>query len=78
MQMYKVYGFQHKVLNFNDQQIPGTFLYVGCEAPGVTGVQMERVFLSDNKAQGYSPQLGDKVDIRYNRFGKVDSVCAVK
>ena len=55
-------------------QINGYNLYLTEERDGVTGVSVERAFLSDRKMAGYVPQLGDHLELVYNRYGKVDSL----
>lgn len=40
----------------------------------VTGLSVERVFLSERKLSGYQPHLGDEITLVYNRYGKVDSI----
>ena len=41
-----------------------------------TGVQTERIYLSESKMEkiGYYPKVGDQVRVLYNRYGKVESV----
>ena len=41
-----------------------------------TGVQTERIYLSDAKMEkmGYYPKIGDQVRVLYNKYGKVESV----
>jgi len=71
----KVLGYAHKHLTFQDgRSCDGTFLYLSEERNDVTGVATERVFLSDAKADGYKPALGDELKLYYNRFGKLDAV----
>lgn len=40
----------------------------------------DRVFATDRRLveSGYAPQLGDMVEIKYNRFGKFDSFLLVQ
>lgn len=74
----KVIGYQHKTLNFKDgNSIEGYFLYLDTNNPNVVGIETERIFLSDKKADGYHPQLEDEIKVFYNRYGKVDSVLLV-
>lgn len=73
--MAKVLGFSHKHLSFDDgRSCDGFFLYLGDQRRDVEGLATERVFLSDAKADGYKPSVGDELKVYYNRFGKVDSV----
>lgn len=43
------------------------------------GVGVEKIFLSDSKLAycGYFPELGDEINVQYNRYGKVESVSQV-
>lgn len=71
----KLIGYQHKHLTFQDgRSTDGYFLYLSEERKGVEGVATERVFLTDAKANGYKPYLGDELRLFYNRYGKLDSV----
>lgn len=43
------------------------------------GVAVDKLFLSDKKvaACGYFPELGDEINVQYNRWGKVEAVLPV-
>ncbi len=73
---YEVLGYGRTEFKPDDSDRPicGTTLYVGYEREGFVGIATERIFLSDKKAGDFVPQVGDLVDIRYNRFGKVEAV----
>lgn len=71
----KVLGYSRKHLNFDDgRSCDGYFLFLSEERRDTVGVATERVFLSDQKGNGYEPSLGDDIKIFYNRYGKVDSI----
>lgn len=73
--MISVVGFRKKSFSFNDgNSVSGYELHLLSEDSNVTGNAVERVFVSDQKLGAYVPALGDSIDIRYNRFGKVQSV----
>lgn len=76
----KVIGYERKMLNFNDgRSVDGYFMYLSDDSRrSITGVMTERIYLSLNRACGYSPALGDEIKVFYNKFGKVDSVQLVK
>ncbi len=54
--------------------ISGYNLFLTGVADNVVGVAVERVFLSDRKLGDYKPQLGDTIELVYNRYGKVGSI----
>lgn len=56
------------------ESIFGYTLYLTEEREGVEGLAVERAFISDWKMGGYHPQLGDEVDLVYNRYGKIQSI----
>lgn len=43
------------------------------------GFGVEKIFLSDNKlAQcGYFPEIGDEINVQYNRYGKVETLVPI-
>lgn len=59
-------------------KISGLYLHLLCVDESVEGNSVERIFVSEKKLGDYSPEIGDEIDIRYNRFGKVDRVELVK
>lgn len=72
--MFEVVGYQHKELHFPDgNSCSGYYLFLTEERKGVTGIATERIFCSDSKID-FAPELGDEVEVNYNRFGKVASV----
>lgn len=78
--MYSVVGFRNKTFNFDDGKfVSGFELHVTEENSVVTGVAVDRFFVSMNKlTDGVVPSVGDVVDIRFNRFGKVQSCTVMK
>lgn len=77
--MTKIVGFRH--LDFKDNngsQIVGDKIYFTDDSNQyVTGVSTDTVFLPDGKLN-FNLALGQIVDIRYNKFGKVDNVSLIK
>lgn len=78
--MYKVIG--KRQTNFtpkdSDRSISGWNLYLVYNDPAIAGHGCDRIFVSDSKfVNSVVPDINDFVDIRYNRFGKVDS-CDVR
>lgn len=76
--MFEVVGFARSSFKSqdNNQTITGWNIYVQYEDPKVTGYKCERIYLNDGKCE-YSPQIGDKINVMYNRYGKVDSIYRV-
>lgn len=71
----KVVGYQTSSFDTRDgNHISGCFLFVSEERKNVIGVATERLFLSDNKLNGYKPTLGDEIKPYYNKYGKVDFI----
>lgn len=73
--MYEVVGFARSEFKPKDKQetICGWNIYVQCEDDKVTGYKCDRFYLGDGKCD-YQPQVGDRINVYYNRYGKVDSV----
>lgn len=78
--MYEVIGIQASKFKFKDQdkEIVGTTLYLTEERKYVTGLACERLFLTAEKMDGYTPAVGDLVDVHYNRFGKPQAINLIK
>ena len=73
--MSKVVGYENKTFKFEDgKSVSGLYLYLSEERAGVTGISCERVFVSDQKLEGYMPVLNDEIEVYYNRFGKPQRV----
>lgn len=78
--MYQVIGFQKRHLTFKDgNSVDGYYLYLTQQREGVQGYLTESVFISDAKlsAAGYTPGLSDRINIYYNRYGKVEMISKV-
>lgn len=73
--MSKVVGFEGKTFTFDDgNTVKGFYLHLEEKTGGVTGIAVERVFVSEKKLAGYTPVLGDEIVVSYNRFGKPQSI----
>lgn len=71
----EVAGFRKTSFTANDGSvISGTTLYVTYGDSNVNGVVCDRVFVSAARLGSYDPQLGDVVNLDYNRYGKINSV----
>lgn len=83
----KVLGIQRSVVfDFKNQKneqvhLEGAKLFLGEERPGVEGISViEPVFVNNTKPcypKVSELNVGDEVNIYYNRFGKVDSFCKI-
>lgn len=75
MEKWYVIGFRK--VNFNDpsgSNVSGYSLFLSRSGvDGVTGDECQKVFMSDRKIT-YRPELGDTVQLIYNRFGKLADV----
>ncbi len=72
-------GYKRSDFNSKDgTAITGYSLYIASPAYGkdADGQIVERQYMSDNRlnACGYKPQVGDNVEITFNRFGKVAGI----
>lgn len=75
--MFKVVGKRRTEFTPKDggQPISGYNLYVLSSEEHTEGYVTDRLFVSDRKfVNAVIPALGDLIDVRYNRYGKVDSV----
>lgn len=77
----KVIGIRKVEFDAQDgKHVSGVTLY--CSYPitkNGEGVGVDKLFLSDAKLGycGYVPELGDEINVQYNRYGNVDSVTPV-
>ena len=67
-----------RAYSFADQKtgelIEGYTLYLSWIDSNVEGVACEAVSITKDRLEGYTPALGDKVKVGYNRWGKADFV----
>ena len=63
----------------NGETVRGLNIYYTYPLEKGDGDGAERVFMTENKLEdcGYDPQVGDDVQIDYNRFGKVAKIYLV-
>lgn len=76
--LYQVLGYKKVEFEKNGNFISGLRIYLSipfADGKGV-GLSAENIFLSAKKLNemGYSPNLGDKLELYYNRYGKVELV----
>lgn len=78
----KVIGIRKVDFNAQDtgNRITGYSLYCAYDiTKNGSGVGVDKIFLSDKKLAdcGYFPEIGDEINVTYNRYGKVDSIFPV-
>lgn len=70
-----IVGIRTKSFTGSDgAKISGVDLHLLGVDSDVEGNFVDRIFVSEKKLGEYDPKLGDEIDIRYNRFGKIDRV----
>lgn len=76
--MYEVVGYARSEFKPEDKNEPicGWNIYVQFEDPKVTGYKCDRFYLGDGKCD-YRPEVGDRITVYYNRYGKVDNIVRV-
>lgn len=79
----KVIGFKKSDFKTTEgNMIHGVNLYLGYPLRGEDcgGMAVERYYMTDAKlaANGYTPRVDDTVEVAYNRYGKLESIRAVK
>ncbi|PKM73905.1 MAG: hypothetical protein CVU91_02330 [Firmicutes bacterium HGW-Firmicutes-16] len=52
--------------------------YSNADDKNLVGTACEDFFISENKASGWLPKVGEEIEIVYNKYGKVDHVNVVK
>lgn len=73
--IYEVIGYRNSSFKSSEgNTISGMTFYLTCGDSNVIGVVADRVFVSANKLNGYAPNLGDVVDVEYNKYGKVNGI----
>lgn len=66
-----------KKVNFqadDGRTIDGVTLYGSYDADGVDGVATDKAFVSSDKFNGVEVKVGDKVELLYNKYGKVAAI----
>lgn len=78
-EMYEIIGLRPSVFKAQDgTEISGVNLYVTYNIGKIgEGVAADRIYITTEKLArtGYSPKVGDIVNVSYNRWGKVEAVC---
>ncbi len=76
--MYKLMGY--RMVDFTDKtgkHVSGVSLYVSYPLNGVNGSATDKLFVRPELFRDLAVVPGDDLDIRFNRFGKVDSITLV-
>lgn len=73
--MYEVVGIQAYSKKRADGSVStGTILHLAFEDKNIQGIGVEQVFCNHKYVDVPALQLKDKVELRYNRYGKIASV----
>lgn len=77
--MFKVVGYQHQDIQFKDgRTVSGWKLHLTEPRNGVTGMAADSIFISDQKAGSYKPELNQTINIQWNRWGKIEGISVSK
>ena len=76
--MYEIIGVKNVdyVSKKTGNRVTGFNLFVTHEEDGVEGLASDRIFVSTSNID-FEPAVGVLCDVRYNRFGSVESVIEV-
>lgn len=73
--MYEVIGLEHRqYTNKQGRQVSGYNIYVTFEKKNMDGIACFQDWCSDAAVKESGVCVGDKVDLLYNRYGKIESV----
>lgn len=76
--VFSLVGYRHKSFKVADgTEISGYELHLMGTDPSVQGETVERIFASDAKCKDLVPVIGHKIEVQYNRYGKIDIVLDV-
>lgn len=77
--MTKIVGFKHvDFTDDNGKHVVGDKIWITDDSnSSVTGVTTDTAWLTQGKVD-FTIELGQQIDIRYNKFGKIDRVSLVK
>lgn len=81
----QVIGIETKIYDFDGQNghvhSEGVTIYSAYPLntrTGAVGMGCDKTYVSKEKLNGIVPQVGDKIEYNYNRFGKVQSVTLIE
>lgn len=76
--MYEVIGLEHRqYTNKQGRQVSGYNIFVTFEKKGMDGIACFADWCSDAAVKDSGVCVGDKVNLLYNRYGKIDTICLV-
>ena len=55
-------------------QVKGYTVHATYTEKGTDGLCCDNFFVSEKKADGWVPEVGETVELMYNKYGKIDSV----
>lgn len=74
----KVIGFSERSFTSKDTGalIDGMYIYVSFENNRTTGSACDRLYVTRQRLDesGYSPSVGDDIEVLYNRYGKISGI----
>jgi len=80
----KVIGYKRNDFTGNDgKEIHGMRIYLTtsqASGPDTDGEACESIYMTDDKLArcGYTPKVGDEVNVSYNRYRKPDNITRIK
>ena len=78
MDTYTIIGYRH--YDFVDKdgiRVSGYNLFCTFSSDRVEGEACDRLSVTDRALNGYFPQLGDRINVYYNKYGRITSVALV-
>ena len=77
--VFQVVGFQRVSGTSKNTGNPysGYQIFLTYQSPKVSGYGSERVYIGDQALNGFVPELGQRVELRYNRWGNVSEIKVV-
>ena len=76
--MYEVIGLEHRqYTNKQGRQVSGYNIYVTYEKKNMDGIACYQGWCSDAAVKESGVCVGDKVNLHYNRYGKIESISLV-
>ena len=75
--MLTIIGYKNVNFIKDGKTIQGTSVHAtidGDTSNGITGKGCEQFFLSAERFPEFKPSIGARIDVRYNKFGKIESV----
>jgi len=75
---YKLIGIRDYDFEKDGRHFNGTKLFCTYEDKNTTGLACEAFTISHDKLKGFLPRPGMKLDVFYNKYGKVEDIREIK